>query len=300
MLKKILLFLTITIMTLSLTSCNLVDRMIERLNSRTFIIHYNANGGTGEMEDSVVRADSQSSFPKCKFTNEGYECIGWSLDPEGTHFAYSVDKLVSKLHYYLRDGDTINLYAIWATPGFSFEINSVAYFVSARTLSYEGNSKHVIVPAWYDSRVDSVGFTHYRVKNTAPKLFMDHTEIETIVNVPFTYYSDDLFNGCTSLRTIEMHKNIKIEGIGKRAFYNCNNLQNIGSISNLNKIGDEAFYMCTSIEKLVITTKLENIGKNVFYGWTERQTIEFTCYSSNPFGDEWLNGCNATIIWSGK
>lgn len=292
--------LTITIMIMfSLSSCGLVEWAIGLKADRTYTIHFNANGGEGEMEDYLVESGDDGWLPKCIFTKEGYECVAWGLDPEGKKYATQIDNLTFQLPLRVKNGDTIELYAIWTTPGFSFELETFAYFAHWHISAYNGNASEVIIPAWYEgSDRSSYGSCH--VNTIASELFMGHTEIESVKNIPVSGLPYDFFNGCTSLKTIEMKEGVKLHNIDDRAFYNCSNLQGVELSANLDTIGDEAFYMCTSIEKLIIPAFLEELGSNVFYGWTEDQVIEFTRYSENPFGDEVFNGCNATIIWSGE
>ena len=297
--KKVLALVITAIMLFSLTSCGVVEWLIGLKADRTYTIHFNANGGKGEMDDYLVESGDDGWLPKCTFTKEGYECIAWGLDPEGKKYGTQIDNLTFNLPSSVKNGDTVELYAIWTTPGFSFELETMAYFAHWNITAYEGNASQVIIPAWYEGFPQGAyGSCH--VNTIANELFMGHTEIEYVKNIPVSYLSDDLFNGCTSLKTIKMRDGKSIYNIGDRTFYNCTSLQGVELTTNLDTIGDEAFYMCTSIEKLVIPAYLEELGDNAFYGWTEDQVIEFTRYSENPFGSEAFNGCNAKIIWSGE
>ena len=297
--KKIIVFFLVILLMFSLTSRGVVEWLIGLKADRTYTIHFNANGGEGEMDDYLVEPGDDGWLPKCTFTKEGYECVAWGLDPEGKKYGTQIDNLTFNLPSSVKNGDTVELYAIWTTPGFSFQLETMGFFGHWHITSYEGSSNHVIVPTWYDGFAQGAYGSCY-VNTIANKLFMGHTEIESVKNIPVSYLSDDLFNGCTSLKTIEMKDGKSVYNIGDRTFYNCTYLQGIELTANLDTIGDEAFYMCTSIEKLVIPAILEDLGDNVFYGWTEDQVIEFTRYSENPFGESAFNGCNATIIWSGE
>jgi hypothetical protein len=116
-----------------------------------------------------------------------------------------------------------------------------------------------------------------------------------------------MFEGCTTLRSFQSRETI--EDVGERAFYNCQSLQALGLIdrnilSNRDSItiGKEAFYGCTSLTTLVIPWYVESMGDSAFYGWTAEQTIRFEKYTESEFvaefGTEWLNGCNANIVWA--
>ena len=283
----------------SLTSCGVVEWLIGLKADRTYTIHFNANGGEGEMDDYLVESGDDGWLPKCTFTKEGYECVAWGLDPEGKKYGTQIDNLTFNLPSSVKNGDTVELYAIWTTPGFAFELSTMGYFAHWRITDYGGNASQIIIPAWYEGYYGGAyGSCH--VLELASELFMEHTEIESVKNIPDNNLPDDLFNGCTSLKTVEIRDGKVIYDIGDRTFYNCTSLQGVELTANLDTIGDEAFYMCTSIEKLVIPAYLEELGDSAFFGWTEDQVIEFTRYSENPFGEEAFNGCNATIIWSGE
>lgn len=298
--KKVLSLVITVIIMFSLSSCTLVEWIVGLKANITYTIHFNANGGEGEMEDYLVESGDDGWLPKCTFTKEGYECVAWGMDPEGKKYATQIDNLTFSLPSNIKNGDTIELYAIWTTPGFTFELNTMGYFGHWSITAYDGNACQVIIPVWYEGSYMSSAYGSCHVNAIASKLFMGHTEIESVKNIPVDSLAYDLFNGCTSLKTIEMKENQELYHIGERTFYNCTSLQGIELTANLDSIGDEAFYMCTSIEKLVIPAYLEELGDNAFFGWTEDQVIEFTKYSSNPFGSEVFNGCNATIIWSGE
>lgn len=297
--KKVLSFVPVIVMMFSFTSCGVVKWLIELKSDRTYTIHFNANGGEGSMDDYLVESGDNGWLPKCTFTKEGYECVAWGLDPEGKKYATQIDNLTFNLPSSVKNGDTIELYAIWTTPGFSFELQTMGFFGSCHISAYDGNSSQVIIPAWYEG-FDGGAYGSCHINTIANKLFMDHTEIETVENIPVSNLIYDLFNGCTSLKTIKMRDGVSISVIGDRTFYNCTSLQGVELTANLDVIGNEAFYMCTSIKKLVIPAHLEELGNNAFFGWTKDQVIEFTKYSENPFGEEAFNGCNATIIWSGE
>ncbi|MBQ8302093.1 MAG: leucine-rich repeat protein [Clostridia bacterium] len=297
--KKIFALAITIVMMFSLTSCGVFEWLIGLKADRTYTIHFNANGGEGEMDDYLVESGDDGWLPKCTFTKEGYECVAWGLDPEGKKYGTQIDNLTFNLPSSVKNGDTVELYAIWTTPGFAFELSTMGYFAHWDITDYDGNANQIIIPAWYEGFYGGTyGSCH--VLGLTSELFMGHTEIESVKNIPTSYLPSDLFNGCSSLKTVEIRSGEVIYDIGDRAFYNCTSLQGIELTANLDTIGEEAFYMCTSIEKLVIPAYLEELGNNAFYGWTEDQVIEFTRYSENPFGEEVFNGCKAKIMWSGE
>ncbi len=248
------------------------------------------------MDDFVVE-NGEGYLPGCTFTREGYECMAWSTDREG--------KKLSNLTFWLPSGlkknDIVDLYAVWTTPGFTFNVQgfNIQYAIIS---GYEGTAKDVVVPAFTTGPYDSpsvVGFGP--VHGIGSEVFAGHTEIETVSNLPTYDISSKLFYECTSLKSVSLWPGVgeRIEDVGEQAFYNCSALESIEFVQNSNvSIGKEAFYGCTSIQKIVIPYRITEIGDSAFYGWTEEQTIEFTRHTENVFGDEWLNGCSAKIVWA--
>lgn len=298
-LKRFLSILLVLISTLSLSSCKLVEWWIDKRSSRSYIIRFHANGGEGQMDDLVVE-NGEGYLPACAFTREGYECMAWSTDESGKKLYTRLSNLTFWLPSGLKKNDIVDLYAVWTTPGFKFNVQgfNLQYAIIS---SYTGTAKDVVVPAFTNGHYESPSVVGSGpVKRIGSGIFAGHTEIETVSNLPVYDIPAKLFYECTSLKSISLWPGVgeKIEEVGAQAFYNCSSLESIEFVKNSNvSIGEEAFYGCTSIKKLVIPQHVEKIEANAFYGWTEEQTIEFTWHTENIFGDEWLNGCSANIVW---
>lgn len=302
--KRKISILVITFMLLfSLTSCDKVGRwVVDEIAGahKTYVVHFDPNGGEGKMEDFVVKEGDQRLFPNCTFTKEGYECLGWSMKPNAKKIYGDTSSLSMDLPWLFRDGDTVTLYAVWTTPGFTFEVEGIAWFYSATIVEYDGDAKDVVVPVFTNGHYNWEGdFGCYNVDRVESGVFKGHAEIENVTNFPGNHISSRVFYDCTSLRRLQCCEEITY--ISEQAFYNCHSLQSLEiGTSNQLSIESEAFYGCTSIKKLVIPCNVKEIGTDAFYGWTEDQIICFEKYTENTFGDAWLNGCNATIIWGEK
>ncbi len=79
--------------------------------ANSYTISFNANGGTGEMEDEVCTYDSQKYLLENKFVRNGYEFKNWSLTPDGNGTCFSNKEIVKNLTD--EDGKNIILYAQW-------------------------------------------------------------------------------------------------------------------------------------------------------------------------------------------
>lgn len=81
-------------------------------NENSYTIHFDANGGSGEMDSQELKYTQLKELYKNKFTNEDLVFACWNTKSDGTGNAYKNGQKVSRL---AEDGDII-LYAIWQEP----------------------------------------------------------------------------------------------------------------------------------------------------------------------------------------
>ena len=83
---------------------------------RTNRIQFDANGGTGTMDDIEVPLadDARTMLPRCIYTREGYRFIGWSTAADGDGEFYADRQTVPAPS--AEDGFTQVLYAQWSEP----------------------------------------------------------------------------------------------------------------------------------------------------------------------------------------
>lgn len=95
---------------------------------KQYVLRYDANGGTGTMEDQTFPHGQAHPLEKCAFSREGYRFVGWATKPEGGEVKYEDQtniKLDKEFPNLKDDNEGVTLYAVW-------EEQSV-------TLSYEPN-----------------------------------------------------------------------------------------------------------------------------------------------------------------
>ena len=85
-------------------------------------IHYDANGGTGSMSDSVHTYDDGKELPDNKFTRKGYSFLGWSTEADSISAKYMNKQLVKNLTS--TSGETITLYAVWGANSYSIHYDA--------------------------------------------------------------------------------------------------------------------------------------------------------------------------------
>ena len=78
--------------------------------ANNYTVKYNANGGTGTMEDQVFEYGEKDFLRKNTFTKEGYEFAGWALNPDDQTPKYADHDFVSNL----TTESEITLYAVWS------------------------------------------------------------------------------------------------------------------------------------------------------------------------------------------
>lgn len=86
-------------------------------------IKYNANGGTGIMEDSYHTYNEEKNLNPNNFTRTGHTFKNWNSKEDGTDTSYDDQQTIQNLT--IENGKTINLYAQW---------NANTY-----TITYDGN-----------------------------------------------------------------------------------------------------------------------------------------------------------------
>lgn len=82
-------------------------------------VHFDANGGTGEMDSVTLTYDEELTLPSCEFTRDNYVFKGWSLD-EDAEEGYLPDEKIKNLTSI--HGQEIVLYAIWGVDEITLTI----------------------------------------------------------------------------------------------------------------------------------------------------------------------------------
>ena len=115
---------------------------------KQYVLRYDANGGTGTMEDQTFPHGQAHPLEKCAFSREGYSFVGWATEQKGKveYEDQTNIKLDEEFPNLKDDNEGVTLYAVW-------EEQSV-------TLSYEPNDAEL-------GSVSSASETVAAVKGTA-------------------------------------------------------------------------------------------------------------------------------------
>lgn len=95
--------------------------------ANTYYVQYNANGGSGSMNDSTHIYDTTSNLTKNTFTRAGYSFSGWNTSEDGSGTSYADQ--ASVLNLTSTNKGTVILYAQWSegTYSVSFNLNGGSY-----------------------------------------------------------------------------------------------------------------------------------------------------------------------------
>ena len=159
---------------------------------------------------------------------------------------------------------------------------------------------------WYLNRIFvNTPITELTVKSVSginSDAFSNSSTLKTIRfendNKLSTLYSRAFFN-CSNLTTVDFGENSKLISICESVFENCSNLTEIKLPSTVLLIYEKAFAGCTAMNSIIIPKGVKKMEGGVFSGWGKNQTIYIENLTEKPsdWSDNWLDGCNANIVW---
>lgn len=82
---------------------------------KQYVLRYDANGGTGTMEDQTFPHGQAHPLEKCAFSREGYRFVGWATKSAGEvkYEDQKSIKLEEEFQNLTKDNDEVILYAVW-------------------------------------------------------------------------------------------------------------------------------------------------------------------------------------------
>ena len=128
----------------------------------TYQIHYDANGGSGNMDDSTFTYGVSYHLPDSQFTMENKYLKEWNTSPDGTGHRYSINSYIYNLTN--NDGDVITLYAIWD------DYRDIPIDTYTAEIIYDGN---------YHSPVIHPDLLHYTIRYSIGNTNYDLEEMPT-------------------------------------------------------------------------------------------------------------------------
>jgi len=187
---------------------NISDLSVELIAPQSYVIHYDANGGTGMMLDQPVKLCSSVQLRPNQFTNNSDSFSSWNTSPDGTGTSYPNNyTITSDLG---NNGDIITLYAQWQSAmhyyvhfdanGGNGTMTDQEFTISDNPVSLTQNA--YIRPGYefrgWNTAADGTG-THYDDEEAVKDLSNNDGDIITLYaqwwKVEYSHSGDAVFNG---------------------------------------------------------------------------------------------------------
>ena len=106
----------------------------------TYTVRFNANGGTGNIDDQQFTYGTQQALTENSFSKTGYTFAGWATAPDGNK-VHDDQAQVSNLAS--EQGAVVNLYAVWTpiTYTVKFNNNTGTGVMADQTFTYDQSQK---------------------------------------------------------------------------------------------------------------------------------------------------------------
>ncbi len=114
---------TITAKTVEGKKVTCTVTVIKEKIEETYVVKFDANEGTGTMEDQIFTKNKAQNLLPNRFEREGYQFVEWNTKKDGTGENYADEVSVTNL----TTSDTITLYAQWGKKGTTVELTIIKH-----------------------------------------------------------------------------------------------------------------------------------------------------------------------------
>ena len=259
----------------------------------TYIIAFDANGGTGEMNPQTAESGTEITLPKSTFTKDGWIFAGWATSADET-VSYS-DKtkitVTGNITLYAKYGMTAEK-AAETIAGFSDgeeHTVSVAGSITANDLTAikeaingnENNPKIILDLGGTTGLTEIPYQAFYSCENLAG----------IVIPEGITKIDDFAFGGCAGLKTVSLPKDINFGSTF--VFKGCDSLTLVnfsGTMEEFANLGNIDY--CSELFKAEITF---GDGTNWTLGKEIRNALESESVPNISFSGEWNSATNKMI-----
>ena len=114
-----------------------------------------------------------------------------------------------------------------------------------------------------------------------------------------TYYIVESIGDCKDKDIVipRKYKGIPVTTIGKKAFYNCEEITSVKLPKTITTIENSAFYFCTSLQEITIPKNVTKMGSLVF-GFCDNLTIYCKVNKAPSGWDPLWNFSNRPVVWN--
>ena len=171
------------------------------VNNKSFVIHYDANGGVGSMPDQVITYGKKTKLTHNKFTNNGKLLKGWMIKNNSTNkwacyknksqsskgyadksvcdkYGYQIYKDMTTVAETANPGEEITMYAEWVDLKDVFSINAEKVFATLE-LSTTGLYRQKVIQDIYVNDTDV--YVSQDNFGRSPYSYIDPTPSELII-----------------------------------------------------------------------------------------------------------------------
>lgn len=125
-----------------------------------YIVRFNANTGSGKMDDQKFAYDETKELTANSFTKTGYSFKNWTTNPNGTGTSYNDKQQVKNLAN--KNGAVVNLYAQWTAKTYT-----VTFKANSGKINLDNKGTFTDSQQYTDFKYDAT--THNNVKNLYPQ-----------------------------------------------------------------------------------------------------------------------------------
>ena len=123
--------------------------------ANNYTIHFDANGGTGEMTDLPMTYGTPANLTANAFSRTGYKFVKWTSNADGTGNEYIDGQTVNNLTEI--NNDTVNLFAQWEERPFVVTFNPNGGIVTPESKEITYNSTYGDLPS--GDNIKRLGYT---------------------------------------------------------------------------------------------------------------------------------------------
>ena len=174
-----------------------------------------------------------------------------------------------------------------------FPVLASGEFADGYVYDKENSDDHVVLVEYTGDETEIVipqTLAGLPVTKIAGALFKDNPKITSVVMQDNIYecYVGEVFQGCTSLKTVRLSKNLEI--LKESFFKGCRSLESIEIPEACTYLAGECFRGCSSLKSVKLNDSLAQIGGYVFFDCDSLTEITFpdslTKIGSRAFGAE--------------
>ena len=270
-----------------------------------YTVTFNANGGTGSMQEQTFYYGIAQNLNRNTFTYPGYTFGGWATSATGN----STYSDVGEFSIAGQNPANVTLYATWffgivvtAQTAGSIDLTGIASEytikvignISQNTLQTLANKMKASKNASFTLDLsESTGLTAIGATSDDKSIFADCPLRSVILPETLETIGSYAFSGC-SITSVTIPANVMT--IGSDAFYYCKKLESV-EIDGAETVGSSAFSYCEALKDIVIRN-IGTLDSHVFENCTSLVSITIDAES---IGTGAFSGCTTlTSVVIGK